>query len=424
MYQSFPATNADRARGDQPANVATGRPARRRAFQAGIAAVALGAAGFAIFSGISDTAQADAPPLPVVTASVPIVRAITEWDDYTGRFEASQSVEIRPRVSGQLTAIHFRDGDFVRKGQLLFTVDQRPYQAALAETRARLATAQTQAALARSEFARAIRLIADEAVSQEEVDTLRAAVRSGEASIAAAQAMLRQRALELEFTQVRAPISGRISDRRVDIGNLVAANETMLTNLVALDPIHFAFDGSEALYLKGARAASTGGERVEVKLQDEADYRWQGRVDFTDNMIDPRSGTMRARAVIANPNAFLTPGMFGNMRLTSGGQRQALLIPDAAVRTDQARKVVFVVGKDGIVAARPVVPGPRIGELRSIRSGLRADDRVVIQGIQLAAPGSKVQVRQGRIAAPSPAGTGSGPQPAGVPAASQATLAN
>jgi multidrug efflux system membrane fusion protein len=381
MYKSFP--DRDPAKSDseqpevQPGNINTPGEQKRlpwgvkRKTQTGIAAALVVAAAFAGIKGFGGSeAQADAPPPPNVTVSQPLQRAITEWDDYTGRFEASQAVEIRPRVSGQLTAVHFKDGDIVQRGQLLFTIDQRPFLAALAEARARAASAQTQLALAHSEYARAARLVSDEAVSQEEVDSLRAAMRSGEAGVAAAQAQVRSRQLDLEFTQVRSPVTGRISDRRVDVGNLVGANDSMLTTVLALDPIYFTFDGSEALYLKGLRDRQKdgGAQQVQIKLQDEADYSWTGKVDFTDNAIDPKSGTMRGRAVIANPNYFLAPGMFGNMRLTDGGSAQAMLIPDAAVRTDQARKVVFVVAKDGTVSVRPVVPGPLVGGAEGRRS--------------------------------------------------------
>ena len=228
-------------------------------------------------------------------------------------------------------------------------------------------------------------------------------MQAAEASVGAAQAVVRQRALEVEFTQVRAPVTGRISDRRIDVGNLVTPADSVLTTVLALDPIHFTFDGSEALYLKGLRDRQDGKasqQAVEIRLQDETDYGWKGRVDFTDNAIDPHSGTMRSRAVIANPDYFLAPGMFGNMRLTDGGQRQAMLVPDVAVRTDQARKIVYVVGRDGTVAVRPVQTGPRVGHLRSILSGLKPDDRVVIQGVQFAMPGAKVNTKPGTIKAP------------------------
>jgi RND family efflux transporter MFP subunit len=367
-------------------------------------------------------AQADAPPMPTVSASRPLQRTITEWDDYSGRFEASKWVEIKPRVSGELRAVHFQDGDYVRAGQLLFTIDDRPYVAALNEARARAAAARSALALARSELTRAASLIDDEAISREEVDTRRAAVASAAAQLAALDAVVQQRALDVGFTRIRAPISGRISDRRVHGGNQIAANETLLTTIVAVDPIHFVFDGSEALYLRSLRTkASSGPQTVEVRLQDEADYRWRGRVDFSDNRIAPDSGTMRSRAVIANPEGFLTPGMFGNMRLATAAKREALLVPDAAVLTDQARKIVLVVGKGGAVEARPVTLGARIGSLRTIRSGLKPDDMVVVEGVQMAQPGAKVNVRPARIADAAPAAA---PQPDLAPPPSQATLAN
>jgi RND family efflux transporter MFP subunit len=344
-----------------------------------------------------------APPAPTVTVAQPLVRDVNQWDDYVGRFEASQTVEVRPRVSGQIVAVHFSDGQVVRKGQVLFTIDQRPFAAALAEARAGLASAQSDLALAQADLGRAQRLLDDQAVSRSEVDRLQARVRAAVAAVAAAQARVRSRALDMEFTQVRAPIGGRVSDRRVDAGNLVAAGDgqasSLLTTINALDPIYFSFDSSEALFLKAKRAREEGVQAspVEIRLQDEADYRWKGRLDFTDNGIDPKSGTIRVRAVLDNPDMFLTPGMFGNMRLANGGTVKALLVPDAAVQTDQARKIVLVVGKDGAVAARPVAVGPLVDGLRVIRSGLTPQDRVVIAGTQMAAPGAKVQVRAGKV---------------------------
>ncbi|WP_084690892.1 efflux RND transporter periplasmic adaptor subunit [Sphingomonas sp. SRS2] len=414
-------------KGDPVENIDTIQPAPPRLTKKRAAYAALPIAGLILFAGYglfgNDKAQADIQPLPVVTVSQPIEKNVVLWDDYVGRFEASQAVEIRPRVSGALTSIHFRDGDIVRKGQLLFSIDARPFAASLSEARARVASAATALTLARSELARANRLIADQAVSAEEVDSLRAAVQSAEASLAAARAQAQARRLDVEFTQVRAPISGRISDRRVDIGNLVsgdsAASATVLTTINALDPIYFSFDGSEALYLK-QRRQKEGSDHVEIRLQDEADYKWRGKVDFTDNALDNGSGTIRGRAVISNPDYFLTPGMFGNMRLSSGGAQRALLVPDAAVVTDQARKIVYVVAaKDGSVEARPVEAGPLVNGLRVIRSGLKPQDRVVISGVQFAASAPKVQTIAGRIeaAASSPTAT------AIAPVASQATIA-
>lgn len=366
-----------------------------------------------------------APPQPVVTVAAPLLRSITEWDGYVGRFEASKSVEVRPRVSGAVTAVHFTDGAIVPKGALLFTIDPRPFTAALAEARAGLASARSDVALARANLDRANRLINDEAVSKSDIDQLTARMRAADAALAGAEARVRARALDVEFTQVRAPIAGRVSDRRIDPGNLVAGgdvNGTLLTTINALDPIYFTFDGSEALFLKTKRAQQAGNapSPVEVKLQDEGAYRWTGRLDFTDNGLDPRSGTIRGRAVLDNPKMFLTPGMFGNMRLSSGGEVNALLVPDAAVQTDQARKTLLTVARDGTVAAKPVVLGPVLDGLRVIRSGLAPSDRIVISGTQMAMPGTKVQVRAGHIAPTHDAAAG--PAAASV-TAGQATFA-
>lgn len=382
-----------------PASPRAGR--RRLAWLAAItAAVAL--AWFLLRGG---EAPAVTPPPPVVTVAAPLQREIALWDEFIGRFEASRSVELRPRVSGQITAVHFTDGQFVRQGQPLFTIDPRPYRAALAEAQAGVATARSDLALARSDLDRALRLVAEDAVAKSEVDALRARVNAASAALAAAQARVSSRALDVEFTTVRAPISGRVSDRRIDPGNQVAADEgtaaSLLTTIVATDPIHFTFDGSESLFLKAKREGLANGAEVQIRLADETGYSRTGRLDFTDNGLDPRSGTIRARALVANPDAFLAPGMFGNMRLATGGVQKVLLVPDTAVTTDQTRKLLLVVARDGAVAAREVQLGPVIdGGLRVVRSGLAPMDRVVIEGVQQAMPGSKVQPRTGRIDPP------------------------
>jgi RND family efflux transporter MFP subunit len=367
-----------------------------------------------------------APPPPTVTVASPLVRQINEWDDYVGRFEPSRSVEVRPRVSGAVTAIHFTDGAIVQKGQLLFTIDPRPFTAALAEARAGLASAQSDLALAQSDLGRAERLVSVEAVSKSDVERLQARVRAANAAVAAAQARVRSRALDVEFTQVRAPIAGRISDRKVDAGNLVAAGEgqggSLLTTINALDPIYFTFDGSEALFLKAKRAREAGATEspVEIRLQDETDYRWHGRLDFADNSLDTRSGTIRLRAVVTNAGQFLTPGMFGNMRLSTGQATAALLVPDSAVQTDQARKIVMVADKAGNVAPHPVVTGPLIDGLRVIRSGITTTDRVVISGTQMVMQGVKVQVKPGRI---TPQAVAAAPETVSAPLSGEATFA-
>lgn len=388
--------------------------------------VAVGA-GVGVFN--RESPAVAAPPPPTVTVATPLARDLTEWDDHVGRFEASKSVEVRPRVSGAVTAVHFTDGAIVQKGQLLFTIDPRPFAAALNEARAGVAQAQSDLALAEADLARASRLLAEDAVSKSDYDRLAARVRAARASLAAAQARVGARALDVQFTQVRAPITGRISDRRIDAGNLVSTADvgggTLLTTINALDPIYFTFDSSEARFLKAQRERRESGnlaQQVEIRLQDETGYSWKGKVDFTDNGISAQSGTIRARAVVANPDYFLAPGMFGNMRLTGGSPERALLVPDGAVRTDQARKIVYVVGKDGTVAAREVTPGPRIGSLRTVRAGLAPNDKVVIQGLQMIQPGAKVTERLTKIepprAAAQPAAT-----PVNEPAASQATIA-
>ncbi len=393
-----------------------------------VAAIALVLIGGAAWKWIDrPEAQAAATSIATVGVAAPLSREVTQWDDYVGRFAPSQTVDIRPRVSGAITAIHFHDGDIVRRGQLLFTIDQRPFRAALAEAQANAASARSTLALAAADYARVQRLTGDEAVSGSEVDALRARLQAAQAALAAAQARVHLRQLDMEFSAVRAPISGRVSDRRVDIGNLVGGGEgagaTLLTTINALDPIYFTFDASEALFLKAQRdrQAGKGETPVEVRLQDEADYRWKGRLDFTDNGLDPRSGTIRIRATFSNPELFLTPGLFGNMRLASGGTTRALLVPDAAIQSDQARKTVLVVGRDDSVVAKPVELGPVVNGLRIIRSGLTAQDRVIVGNVQAAMPGTKVAVRPDRIA----------PQAApltpvdssATPAAAQATFA-
>jgi RND family efflux transporter MFP subunit len=368
---------------------------------------------------------AAAPPPVTVTVANPLVRQVAEWDDYSGRFEASKSVEVRPRVSGAIVALHFTDGSIVRQGQLLFTIDPRPFVAALEEAKAAAQGARSDLAIAQTNYGRALRL-QGLAVSQSDVDRLHATVQAAQAALAAADARVQSRALDVGFTQVRAPITGRISYRRIDPGNLVqgggsGAEGTLLTTINALDPIYFTFDASEALFLKARRARESGAapSAVEIKLQDEPDYRWHGRLDFTDNGLDTQSGTIRLRAVVANPTQFLTPGMFGNMRLSTSGSTSALLVPDAAVQTDQARKIVLVADKDGSVTPRPVVLGPVVDGLRVVRSGLTTADRVVIAGGQLVLPGAKVQVRPGSI---EPLAAAAAAEPGATPLNGEATL--
>lgn len=324
---------------------------------------------------------AQAPPPPQVSVAAPLKQTVVDWQEFPGRFEAPEHVEVRARAGGFLQSAHFTEGSFVKKGQLLFTLDPRPAQAQLAAARA-------QADLARRELRRAEALLKAQAISQEEYENRKAA-------FAVAEAAVRARALDVEFTRVTAPVSGVVSDRKVDPGNVVAGGSSqadVLTTVVSVSPIHFVFDASEGQLLERLRrGAGEGG--VQIRLQDEAEHRWVGRVDFLDNAVDGRSGAVRMRAVVANPGGFLRPGMFGRARVESGASYEALLVPDTAVVTDGARRAVHVVGKDGATSLKPVQLGPLRGSLRVIRAGLNPADQVVVGGIQRIMPGQKVQAR-------------------------------
>ena len=377
--------------------------------------------------GCSKGGEAPAPQAPPVTVATPLVRQVVDWDEVTGRFEAPRSVDVRARVGGYIQAVHFKDGDFVRQGQLLFTLDPRPAQAALASAQAQLSQAQAQLTLARTEFARSEGLLASQAVSQAEVDSKRGAVAQAQAAVSAANAAIRARQLDVEFTRVTAPIAGRASDRRVDPGNLVGGGSSagdILTTIVSSSPIYFVFDGSEALALKYQREARTGGPApIRIRLQDETSYDRVGTLDFTDNSIDSASGTIRLRAVVPNADGFLKPGMFGQAQLAGGASYQALLVPDSAIATDAARRVVMVVNADGSTAARAVQTGPLVDGLRVVRSGLKPTDRVIIAGGQrIQMPGMKVAPKNGTIA-PVAAQAGSAPVTQAAPASS-ASFAN
>jgi RND family efflux transporter MFP subunit len=342
-----------------------------------------------------------APPPAEVTVATPFAGDIVDWDDFVGRFEAPDNVDVKPRVSGYVTATHFRDGQFVHHGQLLFTIDSRPAQAQLDQARAQLVRAQAQAVNARTEVARSRALAAQRAASVEEVEQRQAALRSANADVAAASALLRARQLDVGFTRVLAPISGQVSQRLVDPGNAVTADTTVLTTVVSTNPLHFAFDGSEALLLRFQRQNSSRiGAPVRIKLQDEAQYVHSGRLDFVDNVLKAGSGTIRGRAVVPNPDGFLKPGMMGRLRLASSAPYRALMVPDTAIATDAARRVVYVVDRNGTVSVRPVQLGPLNGNLRVIRSGIGLQDQIIIGGAQRAMPGSKVKIKKGRIAAP------------------------
>jgi len=368
-------------------------PARLRS---GLTALLLAAA-LGACSGAAEQPAA-APAMPV-TVSTPVVQQVVDWDEFVGRFEAPQSVEVKPRATGYLQSAHFREGQYVRAGQLLFTIDARPSQAALAQAQAQLARAQATLTNARTELARSRTLAAQQAASTEEVEQRQAAVRTAEADVAAARASIRAQQLNVGFTRVLAPISGQVSERRVDPGNSVSADQTVLTTIVSTSPLHFTFEGSEALLLKYQRqnAGNTAGTAVRIRLQDETSYVHAGRLDFVDPVVNSAAGTVRARAVVPNPTGFLKPGMFGRLRLAASQPYSALLVPDEAIVTDAARRVVYVVDRTGTVIARPVELGPLSGNLRVIRTGLSPQERVIINGVQRARPGQKVKPQPGRI---------------------------
>ncbi|WP_235952447.1 efflux RND transporter periplasmic adaptor subunit [Falsiroseomonas algicola] len=372
----------------------------RGALMGGATAVGLMAA-----TALTSPAAAQGGAPPTVTAATPLSRAVAQWDEHTARIEPSARVEIRPRVSGQVEAVHFRDGALVPAGALLFTIDQRPFQIAVDSARAELARAEARLTLAEQQVQRYGPLTAQRIAPESEMDTRRSALREAQAGLLAARAALRQAELDLTFTEVRAPRGGRVSDRRVDAGNLVQAGQSLLTTLLALDPVYASFDASEAQYLRYARAArgglrEAGGLRVQLRLLDEAEFSHEGGLDFVDSAFDARSGTIRGRAVVANPDLLLTPGGFARLRLFAG-EGQALLVPDAAIVADQSGRAVLTVGADGTVMPRPVQLGPLVEGLRVVRSGLAPEDRVIIGGLHRARPGTRVTAEQGRIG-PSP----------------------
>ena len=368
------------------------------------------------------------PPQPQVTIAAPLQRDVVDWDEYVGRFEAIQDVELRPRVSGTIDRVMFANGQHVRAGEALFTIDPRPYLATLAQANAQVAKAQAALVNAQSELTRAGKLLAAEAISKEEYETKLAAVRSAQADLGAGKANVTTARLNLDFTTVRSPITGIVSDRRVSRGNYATEATTVLTRVVSTDPIWFSFDGAESFYLKYLRqdkAGERGSSRhtpnpVDVQLADETGYRWHGHMEFVDNAIDPNSGTIRAHAVISNPDGFLTPGLFGRARLLGSGTYHAMLVPDEAIITDQTRKLVYVVGKDGKATPRPVETGPQVEGLRVIKAGLAPTERVVIEGITTLQPGMAVKTTMSTIK-PRAADTAPTSRPDTAPPASEAT---
>ena len=357
----------------------------------------------------SKPAASSAPPPPSVTVARPLQKTITEWDEYTGRFAAVATVEVRARVSGFIDSIHFKDGQLVKQGDPLFVIDPRPYKLAVEQAKAEVERVQAKLQIATLDVERATPLVRSQTLTEREFDTRRSNQREAAGAVASLEAALKQSELNLEWTEVRAPIAGRISDRRVDAGNLVSGGQTgatLLTAIVSLDPIHFVFDASEADFLRYTRLAAAGARPssrdvqnpVSVRLADESDYKHQGRMDFVDNVLNPKTGTIRGRAVFDNKDGLLTPGSFGRLRLF-GGEHDALLVPDSAIASDQASKIVFTAADDGTVGTKRLELGPMVEGLRVIRSGLTPTDRIVIEGLQRARPGQKVTAQDGKIEA-------------------------
>jgi RND family efflux transporter MFP subunit len=362
--------------------------------------------GFALFL---SPASAQAPPAPAVTFATPLQQRVTQWDEYTGRFEAFERVEIRARVSGYIDKVHFRDGQLLKKGDPLFTIDPRPFELAVEAARADVARMRAQVQLAENDVERAEGLVRNQTITARDVDQRRSTLAVARAQLLAAEVAQRNAALNLEWTEVRAPIDGRISDKRVDTGALITGGPngaTLLTTVVSQNPIHFLFDASEADYLRYT-SQSANGERasgrnvqhpVQVRLSTETEWKREGKLDFVDNTLNVRSGTIRARAVFDNQDTLLTPGTFGRLRLW-GGEADVLLVPDSAIVSDQARKIVLVIGPDNKLAPKVVTLGTTANGLRVVREGLARDDRVVIDGLAnpFVRPGATVNPRPGEI---------------------------
>lgn len=356
-------------------------------------ALALMATGLA---GCSDPAPPP-PPTPQVVVAQAVTRNVTDWVEYAGRFEAVDAIEVRPRVSGLLQSVHFKDGQLVTRGQLLFVIDPRPHAAKLAQARAGVQRAEAAAANASAEYKRATALVGEGFISQSLVETRLADQQRAAADLAQARAVSDEAALNLSFTRITAPTSGRASYRRLAPGNLVSAEQTLLTTIMTQNPIRFVFDAPEAAFLQFRRAPDGAGT-IQIRLEDEADFNWSGQIEMLDNALDRGSGTIRGQARVANPTGLLTPGMFGRMRWNMSAPAPALLIPDSAIIIDQTRPSAFVVGKDGVIEQRNLELGNLVGDLRVIRKGLGPEDRVVIAGMQRARAGLKVTAKRGRIA--------------------------
>jgi RND family efflux transporter MFP subunit len=365
-------------------------------------------------AGCGQGQQADGPPAPAVTVANPVQRTVVDQDEYVGRFAAVNSVEIRARLSGYLAGIHFQDGQMVKKGDSLFTIDRRPFEIALEQMRANLAQSRANLAFTQADLERARPLLQNKTITEQAFDQRTQAKSVAEAAVAAQEAMVHSAELDLdEYSELRAPIDGRIGDRRVAVGNLVSGgtggNTTLLATIVSVDPIRFEFSFDESSYLRYVRFASSsqevaslhGNVPVTLKLIDEKDFPHSGKIDFIDNVIDHSSGTIRGRALFDNGEGLFTPGMFGRIRVPGSPPYAALLVPDEAIGTEQARKYVLVVDGGGIVRQKYVTLGQLDDGLRVVKDGLVATDRVIVNGLMRARPGLKVNAQeQGAPATP------------------------
>jgi len=369
-----------------------------------LAALVLWAANASLLlAGCDSQRAASPPPPPTVTVATPVHRNIIDYDEYVGRFVALDSVEVRARVSGYLEAVHFKDGQIVKQGELLFTVDKRPFQNALDQARANLALARSNLTYTEADLARGKQLVRDKTITDQVYEQRAQAKRNAEASVAANEAAVRQAELDIEFTDLRAPVAGRIGDRRVTPGNLITGgtggNTTLLATIVSLDPIRLEFTFDEAAYLRYERFSSSGREVtgrdgsviVALKLIDESTFDHRGYMDFVDNVIDKASGTIRGRAVFSNEGGVFTPGMFARVRVPGSPSYPALLVPDSAIASEQARKYVLVVDAEDTAQQRYVTLGQVVDNLRVIKEGLKPEDRVIVNGLMRARPGAKVK---------------------------------
>lgn len=358
-----------------------------------------------ILAGCSDSKKASGPPPPAVTVVKALQREVTEWDEYTGRLSAVDEVEVRAQVSGYLESIHFKDGQIVKKGDLLFVIDPRPYQAVLDRAAAQVKEAEAGLALADANLKRTQELATKKVVASQDLDDQRSKQLQAAAALQVAQAEVKAAQLNLDFTRINAPVSGRIDRHLVSEGNLIsggAATATLLTTIVSLDPIYAYFEADEQAYLKYVRLDRSGERRssrdvanpVKLALADEEGFPHEGRMNFVQNRIDVNTATIQGRAVFDNPDLVLIPGQFVRLELLGSPPHQAILIPDQAVVSDQSQKFVWVVGAEDAVEYRKVTPGPMIEGLRVIRDGLKTGDLVIVLGVQSVRPGIKVQAQE------------------------------